>query len=143
MTIPKKMKYRKVFKGRIKGFASAGSGLQFGDFGFKSCEAGRMSEKQIEAARKCVSRAMKREGKFWIRVFPHTPVTSKASGNRMGGGKGNIDRYIAKIYPGSMLFEVSGVTEDVARQAFALAKEKLCVKGCFVKKEEGVYVEYN
>lgn len=143
MLSPKKMKYRKVFKGKVKGIACSGAGLQFGDFGFKSCEAGRMSAKQIDAARRCISRAMKREGKFWIRVFPHVPVTAKASASRMGGGKGNIDGYIAKIYPGLMLFEISGVSEVVAKNAFLLAKEKLCVKGKFVKKEEGVYVEYN
>lgn len=143
MLSPKKMKFRKVFKGKIHGHATSGSGLQFGSFGYKACEPCRMSAKQIEACRRCISRAMKREGKFWNRMFPHIPVTGKAAASRMGGGKGNIDRYVAKVYPGSMLFEVSGVNEETARHAFSLAAEKLSIKGKFVKKEEGVHVEYN
>lgn len=142
MLSPKKMKFRKIFKGKIKGNAFAGAGLQFGVYGLKSLEPGRMSAQQIEAARKCISRAMKREGKFWNRMFPHVPVTAKPADTRMGGGKGSIDRYVAKVYPGSMLFELSGVSEEIAQNAFSLASEKLPFAVKFVKKEEGVYVEY-
>lgn len=142
MLSPKKLLHRKVFKGKVKGQATAGAGLQFGSFGLKSCEPTRMNSKQIEAARRCIARAMKRLGKFWIRIFPHIPVTAKSADSRMGGGKGNIDRYIAKVYPGTMLFEVAGVSEEIARKAFELAAEKLPVKSKFVKREEGEYVEY-
>lgn len=142
MLSPKKLLHRKVFKGRIKGKATAGAGLQFGVFGLKACEPCRMTSRQIEAARRCIARAMKREGKFWNRMFPHIPVSAKSSDSRMGGGKGNVDRYVARVYPGSMIFELAGVTEEVAKKAFDLASEKLPIKSKFVKKEEGVYVEY-
>ncbi|WP_342262158.1 50S ribosomal protein L16 [Alphaproteobacteria bacterium endosymbiont of Tiliacea citrago] len=142
MLSPKKMLHRKVFKGKIKGVASAGAGLQFGFFGLKACEPCRMTARQIEAARRCIARAMKREGKFWCRVFPHMPVSAKSSDSRMGGGKGNIDRYVAKVYPGTMIFELAGVTAEVAKKAFGLAAEKLSIKSKYIEKEEGVYVEY-
>lgn len=142
MLSPKKTLHRKVFKGKIKGHATAGAGLQFGVYGLKACEPCRMTSRQIEAARRCIARAMKREGKFWNRMFPHTPVTGKSSDSRMGGGKGNIDRYVARVYPGSMLFELAGVSLEVAKRAFELASEKLPIKCKFMEKEEGVYVEY-
>lgn len=142
MLSPKKSLHRKVFKGKIKGKATAGAGLQFGVYGLKACEPERITSRQLESARRCIARAMKREGKFWNRMFPHIPVSAKSSDSRMGGGKGNVDHYIAKVYPGSMIFELAGVTEEVARKAFSLASEKLPIKSKFVKKEEGVYVEY-
>lgn len=139
---PRKSKHRKAFKGKIKGRSLAGSNIDFGTYGLKSLEPGRMSSKQIEAARKCISRAMKREGKFWNRMFPHLPVSGKPSDARMGGGKGGIDRHVAKVYPGSMLFEISGVSVDVAKHAFSLASEKLPFSVKFVTKEEYINVEY-
>lgn len=142
MLSPKKLLHRKVFKGKIKGKALAGAGLQFGDFGLKSCDPARLTSRQLEAARRCISRGMKRSGKCWGRLFPHIPVTGKSSDSRMGGGKGNIDRYIAKAYPGTMLFELAGVSEEVARSSLALAAAKLPVRCKFMKREEGVYVEY-
>lgn len=142
MLSPKKLLHRKVFKGRIKGRAIAGAGLQFGIYGLKSCDPARVTARQLEAARRCIARGMKRAGKFWNRLFPHIPVSAKSSDSRMGGGKGNVDRYIARVYPGSMLFELSGVSEEVALHCFALAAEKLPLRSKIVRKEEGVYVEY-
>jgi len=142
MLSPAKTKFRKQFKGKIHGNAYAGAGLQFGEFGLKAVGAGRMSNRQIEAARRCISRAMKRDGKFWNRMFPHLIVTAKPADTRMGGGKGSLDRYVAKVYPGNMLFEVSGVAENVARLALDLAGMKLPFDVKFVKKEEGVHATY-
>lgn len=139
---PRKVKFRKAFKGRIHGKAHAGVDFAFGSFGLRAMEPGRMSANQIDAVRKCVSRAVKRGGKFWSRMFPHLPVTAKPIEVRMGGGKGGLEKHVAKVYPGSMLFELEGVSEEMARHAFELAAAKLPFSVKFVKKEEGVHVEY-
>lgn len=143
MLSPKKQKHRKTFKGRIHGIAYIGASLSFGNFGLKAMEPGRMTANQIEAARKCVSRSVKRVGRFWNRLFPHVPVTAKPIEVRMGGGKGAPDKFIARVYPGSMLFELDGVSEEVARGAFELAAAKLPFAVKFVKKDEGVYATYS
>ena len=140
--MPAKTKHKKSFKGKIHGKASAGAGIQFGSFGLKSLKPERMTAEQMESARKVISKAMKRTGKFWNRVFPHMPVSGRSADSRMGGGKGAVAKYVAKIYPGTMLFEVKGVSEEMARNAFSLAAAKLPCLTEFVIKEEGVHVEY-
>lgn len=123
MLQPRKVKHRKVQKGRIKGLAHRGSTLSFGSYGIKSLEMGRLTSRQIEAARIAVTRYMKREGQVWIRIFPDTPITSKPAEVRMGKGKGALDHWVAKIKPGRVLFEIEGVKEDVAREvAFSRPK---------------------
>lgn len=139
---PRKQKFRKAFKGRIHGNAYTGVDFAFGAYGLRAMEPGRMSANQIEAVRKCVSRSVKRGGRFWSRLFPHVPVTAKPIEVRMGGGKGGIDKFIARVYPGSMLFELDGISEEMARVAFTLAASKLPFAVKFVRKEEGVYVKY-
>lgn len=141
--IPSKTKFRKAFKGKVSGIAQVGVSFAFGSFGLKCMEPGRMSSNQMEAVRRCVARSLQRKGKFWNRLFPHLPVTAKPIEVRMGGGKGGIDRYVSRVYPGSMLFELEGVSEDAARQAFRLASAKLPFAVKFVKREEGVYATYN
>ena len=143
MLSPKKQKFRKQFKGKIHGVARSGAGIEFGSFGLKAIEPARMTSNQIEAARRCISRAVKRGGRFWNRMFPHVPVTAKPIEVRMGGGKGGHDKFIARVYPGSMIFELDGVSEDMAREAFELAAAKLPFHVKFVKKEEGVYATYD
>ncbi|MBR2141572.1 MAG: 50S ribosomal protein L16 [Rickettsiales bacterium] len=127
MLLPKKTKYRNCQKGgkRICGVANSGSTISFGSFALKSLDAGRLKSNQIEAARRCITRTMKRAGKLWIRVFPHTPVTSKALGVRMGGGKGSVEYWMCRVKPGLILFEVDGVTDDVAVAALKKAATKL------------------
>ncbi len=130
MLVPSKTKYRKAQKGgkKITGFASSGNKLSFGSFGLKSLEAGKLNSKQIESARKVLSRYMKRAGKMWIMVFPHTPVTQKPAEVRMGSGKGNVEYYIAKIKPGRVIFEVDGVESEVAHTSLMKAAAKLPFK---------------
>lgn len=127
MLLPKKTKYRNCQKGgkRICGVANSGSTISFGSFALKSLDAGRLKSNQIEAARRCITRTMKRTGKLWIRVFPHTPVTSKALGVRMGGGKGSVDYWMCQVRPGLILFEIDGVNDDVAFEALRKAATKL------------------
>jgi large subunit ribosomal protein L16 len=127
MLLPKKTKYRNFQKGgkRICGVADAGSGIAFGGFALKVLDAGRLRSNQIEAARRCITRTMKRTGKLWIRVFPHIPVTSKALGVRMGGGKGAINYWMCQVRPGLILFEVDGVAKDVAIEALRKAATKI------------------
>ncbi len=127
MLSPKKTKHRKQQKGRIKGNAQRGSQLAFGTFGIKSLDMGRLTSRQIEAARIAVTRYMKREGQVWIRIFPDTPITKKPAEVRMGKGKGALDHWAAKIEPGRMLFEVEGVSQEVAKEALRLAAQKLPV----------------
>jgi large subunit ribosomal protein L16 len=127
MLSPKKTKHRKQQKGRIKGNAQRGSQLAFGTFGIKSLDMGRLTSRQIEAARIAVTRYMKREGQVWIRIFPDTPITKKPAEVRMGKGKGALDHWAAKIEPGRMLFEVEGVSQGVAKEALRLAAQKLPV----------------
>jgi large subunit ribosomal protein L16 len=135
MLMPIKTKFRKEFKGRIKGSAKGGFTLNFGEFGLKSLAADRLTSRQIEAARRAISRAMNRQGKLWIRVFPHTPVTKKPLEVRQGSGKGAVEFWAARIKPGTIMFELSGVTEQVARDAFELAAAKLPVKTKFIKRQ--------
>ena len=135
MLLPKKTKHRNFQKGgkRICGVANAGSSIVFGTFALKSLDAGRLRSNQIEAARRCITRTMKRTGKMWIRVFPHIPVTSKALGVRMGGGKGAIDYWMCQVRPGLVLFELDGVSDAVAVEALQKASTKLPFKTKVVK----------
>ena len=130
MLVPKKTKYRKAQKGgkKIKGFATVGNTLAFGSFGLKSLGAGKLNSRQIESARRVLTRYMKRSGKLWIKVFPHTPVTKKPAEVRMGKGKGSIEYYVAKIKPGRVIFEIDGVVDEVAVSALSKAAAKLPFK---------------
>ena len=136
MLEPKKRKFRKDFRGRMKGKSSRGSSISFGEFGLKSLGRGWLSARQIEAARRAITHALKRGGKVWIRVFPDKPVSSRPAGQRMGGGKGDVDRYVAVVRPGRILFEVAGVSEELAATAFKRAAAKLPFKVKFVRREE-------
>ncbi len=135
MLFPKKVKHRKWHKGRVRGAATRGTSLAFGAYGLKSLQPIWLTARQIEAARRAMTRYIARGGKIWIRVFPDKPVTVKGNEIRMGGGKGSVDHYVAVIQPGSMLFEMDGVTESAAREAMRLASHKLPVKTVFVQKE--------
>lgn len=134
MLQPKKVKYRKQQKGRMRGKAYRGSSLAFGDFGLKATECGRINSRQIEAARISLTRYIKRTGKVWIRIFPDKPVTKKPAEVRMGKGKGGLDHWVAVIKPGRMLYEIEGVTEEVAREAFRLASHKLPLSTKFIHR---------
>ena len=127
MLQPKRTKYRKQQKGRIKGLARKGSTISFGSFGLKTMDAGRITNRQIESARIAMTRFMKREGKVWIRIFPDKPITKKPLEVRMGKGKGAVDHYVASVKPGRVLFELDGVPEEVAVEALRLAAQKLPV----------------
>ena len=134
MLQPKRTKYRKQFKGKNRGFAQNGNRVSFGEYGLKATERGRVTARQIEAARRAMTRAVKRGGKIWIRVFPDVPISSKPLEVRMGKGKGNVDHWVAKIQPGAVLYEMEGVSEDMAREAFRLAANKLPIKTAFVTR---------
>ena len=136
MLMPKKVKYRKQQRGRRRGKAWRGSSIAFGKYGLKALEAGWMTDKQIEAARVAVTRYIKRGGKIWVRVFPDKPITKKPAETRMGKGKGNPEGWVAVVKPGRMLFEIEGISEDLAKKALALASAKLPVRTRFVKREE-------
>ena len=136
MLSPRKTKYRKQQKGRIKGLAQRGNQLAFGTFGIKTLDTGRLTSRQIEAARIAVTRFMKREGQVWIRIFPDTPVTKKPAEVRMGKGKGALDHWVAKIEPGRILFEIEGVPLEVGREALRLAAQKLPVVTKFVVRRD-------
>ena len=135
MLQPKRTKFRKQMKGRNRGLAQAGNSVAFGEFGLKATERGKITARQIEAARRAMTRHVKRGGKIWIRVFPDVPVTSKPLEVRMGKGKGNVDHWAAKIQPGYVLYEMEGVNEDIAREAFRLAAAKLPLKTTFVTRQ--------
>ncbi len=135
MLQPKKSKYRKQFRGKRRGLAFRGSSLSFGDYGLKSQDRGWMTANQIEAARRALAHHTKREGKIWVRVFPDKPITKKAAGVRMGSGKGDIDKYVAVIKPGRILFEMAGVSEQIALESMKLASAKLPFKTKIIKKE--------
>lgn len=137
MLIPNKMKYRRVRKGRIKGPATSGNTIAFGDYALQSVGQERITSRQIESARQAMTRYIKRGGKIWIRIFPHTPVTKKPVGLKMGGGKGSPEFFVAKVRPGTILFEMQGVSEDVAREAMRLASHKLPIKTKFIVREGG------
>ncbi len=134
MLQPKRTKYRKQFKGRVHGLAKGGTVLNFGTYGMKAVTPGRITARQIEAARRAITRHMKRAGKVWIRVFPDVPVTGKPAEVRMGKGKGSPEYWMCRIKPGRIMFELDGVDQDVARQAFELAAAKLPVQTRFIQR---------
>ncbi|MEE9328888.1 MAG: 50S ribosomal protein L16 [Parvularculaceae bacterium] len=134
MLQPKKTKFRKQFKGRIKGNAKGGTELAFGSYGLKATTPERVTSRQIEATRRAITRHMKRAGRVWIRIFPDVPVTKKPTEVRMGKGKGSVEFWAAKVKPGRIMFEIDGVTEDVAREALALGAAKLPVKTRIIKR---------
>ena len=135
MMQPKRTKFRKQFKGRISGSAQRGNSVAFGEYGLKATDRARMTAREIEAARRAISRYVKRGGRIWIRVFPDVPITQKPLEVRMGSGKGNVEYYIARVQPGKVLFEMEGVDETTAREAFRLAGSKLSVSTSFVKRQ--------
>jgi len=135
MLAPKRQKYRKTFRGKNRGVASRGSQINFGKYGLKAMVGGLVSAAEIEAARKAISHFTEREGKVWIRIFPDKPITAKAEG-RMGAGKGDVKGFVVVVKPGKILFELAGVTELVAREAFQRASSKLSVKTKFLEKKE-------
>ena len=136
MLQPKKTKFRKMHKGRIKGVAKGGTDLNFGSHGLKAVQPERITSRQIEATRRAITRAMKRQGRVWIRIFPDLPVTSKPVEVRMGKGKGSVDYWACKVKPGRIMFELDGVPEDVAREALRLAAMKLPIKTRVVVRED-------
>ena len=135
MMQPKRTQYRKQFKGRNAGLAQRGNTVAFGDYGLKAVSRARMTAREIEAARRAMTRYVKRGGQVWIRVFPDVPISKKPLEVRMGSGKGGVEYYVARIQPGKVLFEMEGVTEDIAREAFRLAASKLSVETLFVKRQ--------
>jgi large subunit ribosomal protein L16 len=135
MMQPKRTKYRKQHKGRNRGLAQRGNSVAFGDFGLKATGRARMTARELEAARRAMTRYVKRGGQIWIRVFPDVPITSKPLEVRQGKGKGNVEYYVARVQPGKVLFEMEGVAEDIAREAFRLAASKLSVETTFVKRQ--------
>lgn len=138
MLQPNRTKYRKDQKGRNPGLATRGANVAFGDFGLKALERGRITARQIEAARRAITRHIKRGGRVWIRIFPDKPISTEPAEVRMGNGKGNPEYWVAQIQPGRVLYEMDGVDESVAREAFALAAAKLPVKTTFVVRQIGM-----
>ena len=136
MLLPSRTKFRKVRKGKIRGVASSGNFVAFGDYGLMALEHERITSRQIEASRQAMTRYIKRGGKIWIRIFPHVPVTRKPLDVKMGSGKGNPEFFVAKVKPGTILFEMQGVEESVAREAMRLAGDKLPIKTKFLKRQE-------
>ncbi len=134
MLQPKRTKFRKQQKGRNRGLAVRGSKVSFGEYGLKATGRGRITARQIEAARRTMTRHIKRTGKIWIRIFPDKPITQKPLEVRLGQGKGNVEYWVAQIQPGRMLYEMEGVTEDIAREAFRLAAAKLPISTTFVTR---------
>jgi len=135
MLQPKKTKYRKQQKGRNRGIAQRGNKVAFGEFGIKALDRGRLTSRQIEAARRAITRHVKRGGKIWIRIFPDKPITKKPLEVRQGKGKGNVEYWVAQIQPGKVLYEMEGVSEEIAREAFALAAAKLPIATRFVSRQ--------
>lgn len=140
MLMPKRTKYRKMHRGRNKGFATRGSSLNQGDFGLQATTMGNINSRQIEAARRVLTHHMRRRGQVWIRIFPDKPITRKPVETRMGGGKGAVDHWVAVIKPGRMLFEISGVPQDLAEEAMRLASHKLSVATRFVSRSEELVI---
>lgn len=136
MLQPKRLKHRKQFRGRMRGKASRGTEVSFGDYALQAIEPSWVTSRQIEAARRAVVRHVKRGGKLWIRIFPDKPVTRKPAETRMGSGKGAVNHYVAVVKPGRIIFEIAGVPEETAREAFRLAGHKLPMKTQFLSKEE-------
>ncbi len=135
MLMPKRVKYRKVQRGKMKGGARGGTKLSFGEYGLQALESGWLTSRQLEAARVALTRYIKRGGKVWINVFPHKPVTKKPAETRMGGGKGAPENWVAVVKPGKILFEISGVSMEVAKEAIRLASNKLSIKTKFIYEE--------
>jgi large subunit ribosomal protein L16 len=136
MLMPKRVKYRKQMRGRMRGRASRGAKVTFGEYGLQATEPCWMTSRQIEAARRAIVRYLRRGGKVWIRIFPDKPVTAKPAETRMGSGKGSVDHWVAVVKPGRVLFEIAGVTEEQAREAMRLAAHKLPIKTQFVSRVE-------
>lgn len=136
MLIPKKLKHRKVSRGKMSGVATRGTNIEFGQYGLKSLGRGWVTSRQIEAARRAMTRYIKRGGEVWIRIFPDKPVTSQPAETGMGGGKGSLDHFVVVVKPGQLMFEMSGVAKEVAREAMRLASHKLPVETKFVSKDE-------
>ena len=136
MLMPKKVKHRRVMKGRMRGKATRGENLDFGEFGLKALEAGWITDRQIEAARIAMTRHVKRGGKIWIRMFPDKPITKKPAETRMGSGKGAPDHWVAVVKPGRVLYEIQGVDVELAREAFKLAAQKLPIRTKFVTRAD-------
>jgi large subunit ribosomal protein L16 len=136
MLMPKRVKYRKQMRGRMKGKATRGAKIEFGEYGLQALEPAWITARQIEAARRAIVRYVRRRGKYWIRIFPDKPVTAKPAETRMGKGKGAVDHWVAVVRPGRIMFELSGVSEEMAREAMRLASHKLPIKCQFVKREE-------
>ncbi len=134
MLMPKRVKYRKQMRGRMKGKASRGAEVSFGEYGLQALEPCWMTSRQIEAARRAIVRYVRRSGKLWIRVFPDKPVTAKPAETRMGSGKGSVDHWVAVVKPGRILFEITGVPEEAAKEAMRLASHKLPIRTQFVQR---------
>ena len=137
MLLPKRVKYRRPHRGTMKGKATKGNFVAYGEYGMQALECGWITSRQIEAARIAMTRYIKRGGKVWIKIFPHKPITEKPAETRMGSGKGSPEYWVAVVKPGRVMFEVSGVSEEVAREAIRLAQHKLPIKSKFVKREGG------
>lgn len=136
MLMPKRVKYRKLQRGRLKGLAQRGNQITFGSFALQATDRDMLTSRQIEAARRAIVRYIRRGGKVWIRIFPDKPITKRAAETRMGSGKGSVDHWVAPVRPGRILFEMAGVREDLAREALRLAAQKLPVRTQFIKREE-------
>ena len=136
MLMPKRVKYRKQMRGRMKGKATRGTEIVFGEYGLQALEPAWITARQVEAARRAIVRHVRRRGKYWIRIFPDKPVTAKPAETRMGKGKGAVDHWVAVVKPGRIVFELSGVSEEMAREAMRLASHKLPIKCQFVKRQE-------
>lgn len=137
MLQPNRLKYRKVHKGRNTGLATRGANVSFGEFGLKATERGRLTSRQIESARRAMTRHIKRGGRIWIRMFPDKPISKKPAEVRMGGGKGSPEFFVAEIQPGKVLYEMDGVSEELAREAFRLAAAKLPLQTVFIVRQVG------
>lgn len=135
LLVPKRVKYRKAFRGKRRGIATRNNAIVFGNFGLKSDEAGWITSRQIESSRRAMTRYTQRGGRIWIRVFPDKPITKHPAESRMGSGKGDVEGYVAVIRPGTVLFEMGAVTEDIAKEAMRLASHKLPLKTRFITKE--------
>ena len=135
MLLPKRVKYRRVMRGRLKGQATRGNKVNYGEYGLQALEGAWITSNQIEAARIAMTRYIKRGGKVWIKIFPDKPISTKPIGTRMGKGKGNVEYWVAAVKPGRVMFEMSGVSEEIAREALRLAMNKLPIKAKFVKRE--------
>ncbi len=136
MLEPKKRKYRKDFRGKVKRISTRGTNLAFGEYGLKILDSGWLSARQIEAARRATTNSLKRKGRVWLRIFPHKPVSKRSAGQRMGGGKGDVDHYVAVVTPGRIILEVAGVSQEVATTALKRAAAKLSFKAKVVSREE-------